>query len=105
MPQHAVITTGGKQYFVTEGQTLLVEKLPSEPKAVITFDNVLLLTDGKQVKLGLPTVAGARVTCEVVAQVQGKKIYVETYRAKTRKHRKIGHRQLYTKLTVKKIEG
>lgn len=103
MPQHAVITTGGKQYFVAEGQTLLVEKLLGEPKSTVIFDKVLLLTDGKQVKLGTPTVAGAKVTCELLAQVQGKKIYVETYRAKTRKHRKIGHRQLHTKLKVVKI--
>lgn len=105
MPQHAVIATGGKQYLVTEGQTLLVEKLVGEPKAALTIDRVLLLTDGKQVKLGTPNVAGATVKLEIIAQEQGKKLYVETYRPKTRKHRKIGHRQQLTRVKVSKIQA
>ncbi len=90
---------------VTEGQTLLVEKLLGEPKTSVSIEGVLLLTDGKQVKLGMPHVAGASVTLEIVAQELGKKLYVETYRAKTRKHRKIGHRQHLTRVKVAKITG
>ena len=105
MAMQAVIATGGKQYLVTEGQTLSVEKLAAEPKAKLTLDGVLMVVDGEKVKLGSPKVTGASVTVEVLQQGLGKKLYVETYKAKTRKHRKIGHRQAFTRVKVEKIVG
>lgn len=105
MAKHAVITTGGKQYLVAEGQILNVEKLPVEPKAALTLDKVLLVVDGENVKVGKPAVDGAKVTLEVLEQGLGKKLYVETYKSKTRKHRKIGHRQPFTRVKVASITG
>ena len=105
MAKHAVIATGGKQYLVIEGQILNVEKLIAEPKSTLTMDKVLFVMDGETVKVGKPDVAGAKVALEVLEQGLGKKLYVETYKAKTRKHRKIGHRQPFTRIKVTKITG
>ncbi len=105
MAKRAVITTGGKQYLVAEGQILNVEKLEAALKSSITLEQVLLVLDGETVKVGTPAVAGAKVTLEVLEQGLGKKIYVETYKAKTRKHRKIGHRQPFTRIKVSSITG
>ena len=105
MSMQAVIATGGKQYLVTEGQTLKVEKLVAEPKATIMIDRVLMAAKDEDVKLGNPNVSGATVTLEVLEQGLGKKIYVETYKSKTRKHRKIGHRQSFTRVKVASIAG
>lgn len=105
MAKHAVIATGGKQYLVTEGQIFNVEKLLVEPKASLTLDKVLFVKDGETIKVGKPAVAGAKVTLEVLEHGLGKKLYVETYKAKTRKHRKIGHRQPFTRVKVTSITG
>ncbi len=105
MPKHAVIATGGKQYLVTEGQIINVEKLLVEPKATLTLEKVLFVMDGESVKVGKPAVAGAKVDLEVLEHGLGKKLYVETYKSKTRKHRKIGHRQPFTRVKVAKITG
>lgn len=105
MAKHAVIATGGKQYLVAEGQIFNVEKLLVEPKATLTLDKVLLVLDGETVKVGKPAVDGAKVVLEVLEQGLGKKLYVETYKSKTRKHRKIGHRQPFTRLKVSSITG
>jgi len=99
----AVIKTGGKQYLVKEGDVLKVEKLIGDPKSTLTFVEVLMIAKGAEVTLGTPKISSAKVTAEVIAQMKGKKIYVETYKAKTRKHRKIGHRQLLTKVKITKI--
>ena len=96
----AIFVTGGKQYLVTEGDTIFVEKLEAEEGKDITFDEVLMV-DGE---VGTPNVKGAKVVCEVVKQGKGKKIKVFTYKNKTTTSRRTkGHRQPYTKLTVKKI--
>ncbi|MFA6042140.1 MAG: 50S ribosomal protein L21 [Patescibacteria group bacterium] len=105
MDTFAVIATGGKQYLVKEGDVLQVEKLEGEAKAKLTFDQVLLVAKGKTPTVGKPFIAGAKVEAELMNQMQGKKIYVETYKAKTRKHRKIGHRQQLTKVKITKITG
>lgn len=104
MATHAVIATGGKQYLVKPGETLKVEKLVAEPKASMSFEP-LLVVDGTAAKVGTPKVAGAKVEVTVVSHGLGKKIYVETYKSKTRKHRKIGHRQQYTAIKIEKITG
>lgn len=104
MATHAVIATGGKQYLVKAGQTLKVEKLPAEAKASMSFE-ALLVVDGTTAKVGTPKVAGAKVEATVVSHGLGKKLYVETYKSKTRKHRKIGHRQQYTAIKIEKISS
>lgn len=98
----AVIKTGGKQYKVSEGDTLEVEKLVHESEAV-TFEDVLLLADGEDVKIGQPVVAGATVTAKVIEDGKAKKKMVFRYKNKTRYRKKKGHRQPYTKVQITKI--
>jgi large subunit ribosomal protein L21 len=100
---YAVIETGGKQYKVEPGATLQVERLPAEVGSTIELDRVLLLADGDTVHVGQPTVPGARVVAEVVAQEKGEKIIVFRYKRKVRYRRKTGHRQLLTRLRIKEI--
>ena len=97
----AIFKTGGKQYTVSENDEVYVEKLDVEPGKKIVFDEVLYV-DGK---VGTPTLKGAKVTAEVVKQGKQKKITVFRYKAKKKYRKKQGHRQPYTKLVIKKIEG
>ncbi|MBF0714276.1 50S ribosomal protein L21 [Gemella sp. GH3] len=101
---YAVIETGGKQLKVEEGQTIFVEKLTAEEESTFTFDKVLLV-GGESTKIGSPYVAGATVTAKVVAHGKGKKITVFKYKPKKNSHRKLGHRQPFTKLVVEKINA
>jgi large subunit ribosomal protein L21 len=100
---YAVIETGGKQYKVAPDETLQVELLPVEVGSTVELDRVLLIADGDSVDDGQPTVAGARVVAEVVAQEKGEKIIVFRYKRKVRYRRKTGHRQRLTRLLVKEI--
>lgn len=100
---YAVIETGGKQYKVQPNDTLQVEKLPAEVGATVELDRVLLVSDGDALEMGRPTVAGARVVAEVVAQEKGEKIIVFRYKRKVRYRRKTGHRQRLTRLLIKEI--
>lgn len=102
MSQFAVIKTGGKQYIVTEGQTLTVEKLVHDTDKV-TFDEVLLVADEKKASIGQPLVQGATVTATVVGDGKGDKKIVFRFKAKTRYHKKKGHRQPFTKVKIEKI--
>lgn len=100
----AVIKTGGKQYLVEEGRWLNVEKLDLEEGKTIDFDALLVgKADGSDVKVGTPTVAGAKVTAKVVEHGKGEKIYITKYKRKVRYRRRTGHRQPYTKIMVEKI--
>ncbi len=100
----AVIKTGGKQYIVTPGQKLKVEKLEGEAGKEINFPEVLLVeNDDKKVEVGQPTVAGATVSAKIVAQTKGPKVIAYKYKAKKRYHRKKGHRQLLTEVEITKI--
>ncbi len=99
----AVIVTGGKQYTVSEGDVLFVEKLNAENDATVTFDQVLAVLDGENSKIGAPVVEGATVEAKVVKNGKGKKIYVLKYKAKKNEKKKIGHRQPYTKVEITKI--
>lgn len=101
---YAIIETGGKQLRVEEGQTIFVEKLAAEVDATVTFDKVLLV-GGESSKIGAPLVEGATVTAKVVSQGKGKKITVFKYKPKKNNHRKLGHRQPFTKLVVEKINA
>ena len=99
----AVFRTGGKQFRAEPGVTLLIPTLEAEPGATVTFDDVLLASEGDQVSVGEPTVEGARVTAEVVAHDRTKKIIV--FKRKRRKgyRRKQGHRQGFTVVRVADI--
>lgn len=97
---YAVIQTGGKQYRVQEGDTIRVEALDGNDGESIELDDVLMVSNKGKVKLGSPSVKGAKVTAEVVGQGKGKKIVIYKYKPKTRYRRKNGHRQLYTDLRI-----
>ena len=97
----AIIETGGKQYRVSEGEILNVEKLDATKGAEVVFDKVLMLDD----KVGAPYVANAKVTANVVDEIKGKKIIVYKYKSKKNYHKKKGHRQPYTKVKITAIEG
>ena len=100
---HAIIETGGKQYKVSEGDTLFIEKLPVEAGNAVTFDKVLAVIDGDKATFGTPLVNGAKVAATVVKNGKGKKIIVFKYKPKKGYRRKQGHRQPYTKVTIGKI--
>jgi large subunit ribosomal protein L21 len=100
MAKIAVIATGGKQYLVTEGAVLNVEKLEGEVGGKVTFDQVLLVDDGSKTQVGNPTVKGAKVSAEVVADGRDQKVTVIHYRAKSRYFKKAGHRQPFTKVKI-----
>jgi len=102
---HAIIVTGGKQYKVSEGETLFIEKLPVEAGDTITFDQVLAILDGDNATIGAPTVAGATVEASVVKNGKGKKIRIFKYNPKKGYRKRQGHRQPYTKVEIKKISA
>ena len=99
----AVIVTGGKQYTVSEGDVVYVEKLGVEAEEVVKFDQVLAVLDGENSKIGAPVVEGAAVEAKVLKNGKGKKITVLKYKAKKNEKKKIGHRQPYTKVEITKI--
>lgn len=96
----AVILTGGKQYVVSEGETLEVDSLTSEK--ALTFEPLLVI-DGEKISVGTPTVAGAKVTAEVVAQTRADKVTAIRYKAKKRVKKVRGHRQHLTQIKINKI--
>lgn len=100
---YAVVKTGGKQYRVAVGDRIVVERLAVEPGAEITLDQVLLVEQDGDVKVGTPIVDGAKVIANVDAQSKGKKLIVFKMRPKKRYRRKTGHRQQLTELTIKDI--
>ena len=99
----AVIVTGGKQYTVSEGDVLFVEKLNAEADETIKFDQVLAVVDGENTKIGTPVVEGAAVEAKVIKNGKGKKIVVFKDKAKKNEKSKMGHRQPYTKVEITKI--
>ena len=105
---YAVIRTGGKQYRVSEGQLLRVEKLAGNAGDKVTFGEVLLLggeEEGAATKIGRPLVQGAQVAAEIAAQVRGKKLVVFKFRRRKNYRRKNGHRQPYTDVKITGITG
>ncbi len=97
----AVIKTGGKQYVVKNGLTLEVEKIPGVKEGQdFSFDSVLLTDDGKETTIGSPTVKGAKVSATVVKEGRSPKLIVVKYKAKSRYHKKRGHRQPFLKVKV-----
>lgn len=102
---NAVICTGGKQYHVAEGQTLKIEKLPVDVGGTVEFDQVLLIADGSKINLGSPTIAGAKVSAEVIKQGRGKKIEIIKFRRRKHHMKRMGHRQDYTQIKITGISG
>lgn len=100
---YAVIQTGGKQYRVSEGDEIEVEKLDVEAGASAEFSEVLLISDGGAVSIGAPTVTGAKVTAEVVEQFKDDKVIAFKFRRRKGYHRTVGHRRQLTKLKIKTI--
>ncbi len=100
----AVIETGGKQYKVSEGDIIFVEKLGAEEGATVTFDKVLAVA-GDSFVAGTPFVSGSSVTAKVLKNGKAKKIVVFKYKSKKNEKKKQGHRQAYTKVMIEKIEG
>jgi large subunit ribosomal protein L21 len=102
---YAIIETGGKQYRVTEGQTIDVDNLNVIENDIIELDKVLVIGDDNSTVVGKPTVEGARVTATSQGTMRGDKIIVFKYKSKVRYRKKTGHRQLYTRLAINKIEA
>ncbi|MGE3920310.1 MAG: 50S ribosomal protein L21 [Gammaproteobacteria bacterium] len=100
---YAVIVTGGKQYKVAQGDTLKIEKLDVEPEQNIDFDQVLMVVDGENVKIGAPHLSGAKVTASVVEHGRGEKIRIVKVRRRKNSRRQMGHRQHYTKVKILNI--
>lgn len=101
---YAIIATGGKQYKVSEGDVIKVEKLGVDAGQTVTFDKVLAVCDG-ELKIGTPTVSGVSVSATVVREAKARKVVVYKYKAKKGYHKKNGHRQLYTQLKIDKINA
>ena len=102
---YAVIKSGGKQYRVQEGQLLKLEKIESETGAELTFDDVLLVGNGDDVKIGEPIVKGAKVTAEVVAQGRHPKVRIIKFKRRKHHMKTMGHRQWFTQVKITGIKG
>jgi large subunit ribosomal protein L21 len=100
---YAVIKTGGKQYRVSPGDSIEVEKLPYDVGEQIEFDQVLLVVNGSGAKIGQPLVDGAKVKATVTRQTKGRKVIVYKYRPSKRYRRRKGHRQQYTRLRIDEV--
>ena len=99
---YAIIATGGKQYRVSEGDVIYIEKIDAQVDSTVSFDVLLVGNDG-DVRIGTPIVEGAKVEGKVVGQIRGEKIIVFKYKSKKNYRRKQGHRQPYTKVEITKI--
>ena len=99
----AIIVTGGKQYNVSEGDTLFIEKLDVNAGDAVVFDQVLAIVDGENTKFGTPVVEGAKVDATIVKNGKGKKIRIFKYTPKKGYRKRQGHRQPYTKVEINKI--
>ena len=105
MEAYAVIETGGKQYRVQNNDLFDVELLDGEAGAMITLDSVLAISNGADLIVGTPTVAGASVVAEIVEQHRGRKTKKKKKNRRKGFHKKIGHRQELTKIRIKEIKG
>jgi large subunit ribosomal protein L21 len=105
MNMYAVIETGGKQYRVTEGQTLRVEKLGAEVGANVDMDKVLMVANGDDIKIGKPYVDGGKVTATIKSHGRGEKVRIIKFRRRKHSRKTQGHRQSYTELEITGIAG
>jgi large subunit ribosomal protein L21 len=102
---HAIFRDGGRQYRVTEGETLLVDLRGDEPGSTIEFPEVLVLEHGDGIRVGQPLVGGAKVIAEVVGEFRGPKFVFHRYRRRKNSRTRRGHRQRHTQVRIAKIEG
>ena len=102
---YAVIATGGKQYKVTKGETLRVEKLEGDEGSTVKLDNVLMVADGDKVSVGTPTLDKASVTAKIMAHGRGDKIEIIKFRRRKHSRSQMGHRQSYTEIEVTDIKA
>ncbi|WP_053981626.1 50S ribosomal protein L21 [Marinagarivorans algicola] len=102
---YAVIVSGGKQHRVEEGEVLRLEKIEAETGATISFDQVLMVANGDDVKVGTPVVSGATVEAEVVAHGRGDKVTIIKFRRRKHSMKRQGHRQWYTEVKITGIKG
>jgi large subunit ribosomal protein L21 len=102
---YAVIISGGKQHRVKEGETLKLEKIEVETGASVEFDQILLVSNGDDVKVGMPVVAGAKVTAEVVAHGRHKKVKIVKFRRRKHHMKQMGHRQWFTEVKITGINA
>ena len=103
--KYAVVISGGKQYRVQEGDTIVVDQLAVEANAPYTFEEVLLFVDGDTREVGMPTLAGVKVSGKVLEHTRGEKIRVAKFKAKAKYRRVTGFRAALTKVMVEKIEA
>lgn len=101
---YAIFTTGGRQFRAEPGVTIKVPLLEAEPGAAVTFDRVLLASDGKQVRTGTPLLKGAKVTAEVVRHGKDKKIRIFRFARRTGFRRHAGHRQEFTEIRIADVK-
>lgn len=101
----AVIKTGGKQYLVSPGQKIKIEKLDEKESSKVVFDEVLLLEKNRKIEIGTPLIKGAKVIGKILNQGKAKKVIIFKYKAKKRSKVKKGHRQPYTEVEILKIES
>ena len=101
---YAVVSTGGKQYKVQAGETLRIEKLPGDVGAAVSFDRVLMLSDGENMRVGNPVVENVVVTAHIVEQGKAGKVLVFKYKKRKGYRRKQGHRQPFTAVKIDSIE-
>ena len=102
---YAVIATGGKQYKVTKGETLRVEKIDGEEGATVNLDKVLMVSDGDKLSVGTPVLDKASVTATIKSQGRGKKVEIVKFRRRKHSRRQAGHRQSYTEIEVTDIKA
>lgn len=102
---YAVIKSGGKQHRVQEGETLKVEKLDLETGATVDFDEVLMVGDGDNVKVGAPFVKGGKVSAEIVAHGRGDKVNIIKFKRRKHHMKQMGHRQWFTEIKITDIKA
>ncbi|MBE9526052.1 MAG: 50S ribosomal protein L21 [Proteobacteria bacterium] len=102
---YAIVATGGKQYRVKEGETLRVEKLSADAGEKVELENVLLVGEGEDIKIGAPYLDGAKVTATVVANGRGDKVKIVKFRRRKHSRRTMGHRQSYTEIEITSIKA
>ena len=102
---YAVIATGGKQYRVTEGETLKVEKIAADEGAEIELDQVLMVADGDNIQVGTPVLDSGKVLARVKSHGRGKKVEIVKFRRRKHHRKQMGHRQSYTEIEITSIQA
>lgn len=102
---YAVFQSGGKQHRVAEGQTVRLEKIEVAPGGSVEFDNILMVSNGDDIKIGTPYLNGGKVTAEVVAHGRGEKVKIVKFRRRKHSSKETGHRQWFTEVKITGISA